>query len=415
MAAILQRESDPLKIQSAEETPDSSINAAANPKWQTFLHQKSNTSSHLEEFTNNMDEPLPPNLANLAGEVCVDGTYGTEVNIGGDAWGASFVALVRTLTVLHMMQRNGVSLPVHVARISFMVVTILTNLALQVTCVLYIDRFVVEPAVGDVQKSYIKFLSAVTDESGTFVASQWHNYENKHEVCGLALLNRPFCYCVFMLWVLSQMNELRQVQRNITHVWTLPTVEKNSGMLEFVETRNFAADGKCHIVGMTWSVRFAVYLTVCIPRLWVCGYLTLVGCRWLCSSPDCSEMILNSLKLAFVHRIDEVVYEVVLPIASRQQVSHTKVFFKTGNEPSSLREVGNTELIGYLRSALYLIATVAFVVWYLEIHQSVVPSEILHVNQVCHHYREQLSKNICHGGHELGSCYPPINVSSFHN
>eukprot|EP00930_Biecheleria_cincta_P054839 TRINITY_DN41231_c0_g1_i1.p1 TRINITY_DN41231_c0_g1~~TRINITY_DN41231_c0_g1_i1.p1 ORF type:complete len:245 (+),score=14.93 TRINITY_DN41231_c0_g1_i1:3-737(+) len=229
------------------------------------------------------------------------------------------------------------------------------------------------------------------------------------------MLHRTFAYSMCMLWVLVGMNEARNVQRTLSHIWCLPTVARISSMLEFVQTGNFAADGKCHIVGLTRPVRIAICFAVCLPRIWVTFYLTSIGCRWLCASSGPGEMILNSLKLSFVHKIDEVVYEVVLPLVSRKQIADTKMFFRTGAQPSSLRQVSNTELTAYFRSAVYVLLTAICVFGYIELYQTVLPTDMRHLRGLCNHWRHETAKLVCdsHAIMGPGNCYPQVNLSSF--
>eukprot|EP00931_Biecheleriopsis_adriatica_P102792 TRINITY_DN77721_c0_g1_i1.p1 TRINITY_DN77721_c0_g1~~TRINITY_DN77721_c0_g1_i1.p1 ORF type:complete len:438 (-),score=62.70 TRINITY_DN77721_c0_g1_i1:82-1395(-) len=380
-----------------------------------FAGVRTESLLHLPEFLSGLDEPLPESLASLAGEIKIDGVYGTEVKIDADAWGATFVTIVRIVTVIQLMQKNSAPVVVHLARVAFMILTILTNLTLQITVVLYISWYIVEPGVANVQESYMDFLRTVLDKDGNLKDAAWAAYDRKAEVCGLALLHRTFCYSMCMLWVLVGMNEARNVQRMLFHVWRLPTVEKVSSMLSFVQTRNFAVDGKCHVIGVTWPVRLSVILTVCLPRFWITIYLAMMGCRWLCSSRSPGEMILDSLKLAFVHKIDEVVYEVVLPLASRQQIHDTKMFFKTGTTPSSLRQISSTELNGYSRSCFYVVLTAVCVFGYIELYQTVLPGDLRHLHGLCGHWQNEIAKTVCHSRAFLGSqgCYPAVNMTSF--
>jgi len=52
-----------------------------------------------------------------------------------------------------------------------------------------------------------------------------------------------------------------------------------------------------------------------IPKFVICLFLTTTGCLWLLSTESIGDLILNSLALAFVVQVDELIAQVFFPVA----------------------------------------------------------------------------------------------------
>ncbi|CAE8715797.1 unnamed protein product [Polarella glacialis] len=230
------------------------------------------------------------------------------------------------------------------------------------------------------------------------------------------MLNKTFYYSIMLLWVLTQMQEVRSVERLMRMISNLRSCEKKSEMLHFSETGNFAVVGKCHITAMTTSARACVYTLVCLPRIAIACYLLVLGCRWLSASDDFGEIILNSLALSFVIGIDELIYHSILPVATRKQVEVTMFFFEEGREPKTVRQVESSERSGYKRSLIAVAASVSFLFAYGEYFQSVLPPSLEHLNQIwrAHNQRSRalLCQQFAFSWH--GDCYAEGHAFNLH-
>eukprot|EP00931_Biecheleriopsis_adriatica_P008583 TRINITY_DN10973_c0_g1_i1.p1 TRINITY_DN10973_c0_g1~~TRINITY_DN10973_c0_g1_i1.p1 ORF type:complete len:436 (+),score=60.78 TRINITY_DN10973_c0_g1_i1:74-1381(+) len=341
---------------------------------------------NLDGMTSETDAPLPASLLSLTGQVEVEDAYGqimfgTEGDIGEDAWAAAMVAIVRNLTVISMKRDNNMTYSLNIARMAWSLIICAANLSLQFGLLVSIHLYLVEPQVSHVQARYNHFLSTVFDD-GHVLQDAWGKYD-KDEICSVSLLKPAFYYAMLAIWTLTQVNEIRNTQRMFTSILALPTATKNSEMLSFIESGHFSLGGKCHINKLTTPVRIALIITVVLPRGIIAFCLTVLGCRWLTATSKFSDMILNSLALEFVISIDELLFVSILPAATRVQIANTKLFFAEGPRPKSMQEVEKSEWAGYRRSVLYVLCAMLFLPAYGMIFQSVLPADMGQLRGMC--------------------------------
>eukprot|EP00930_Biecheleria_cincta_P027123 TRINITY_DN19054_c0_g1_i2.p1 TRINITY_DN19054_c0_g1~~TRINITY_DN19054_c0_g1_i2.p1 ORF type:complete len:445 (+),score=39.49 TRINITY_DN19054_c0_g1_i2:40-1374(+) len=355
---------------------------------------------NLDKLSTTKSAPLPSTLLSLSGQISVEdedgGTvYGTEYNIGEDAWAAAIVAIVRNLTVISMKRGNHMPYGVNIARMVCSLTICVANLCLQFGLLVFIQYYLVGPAVHHTQSTYKQYLESVFDDNGRFDEDAWQDYEPKVEVCSLTMLRPRFYYVILLIWVLTQVMEIRHTQRLFSNIYELPVVERDPQMLRFVDTGSFSLGGKCHIVGATITVKVILMVLVVIPRAVVAFYLTELGCRWLTATHEVSDMILNSLALAFVTNIDELLYHSILPIATRNQIEVTKIFFFEGDQPKSLEQIERSEWAGYRRSTTYTLMAIAFLLSYGMVFQTVLPTNLGHLRRLCDGHDASLQEHIC--------------------
>lgn len=388
-----------LAIGEAARAGDDSIYVIETPR-QTPSSPGCAVQINLDGLSTTKSAPLPATLLSLSGQIPVEdgdgeAAYGTEYSIGEDAWAAAIVAIVRNLTVISMKRGNGMPYGVNIARMVFSLGICLLNLCLQFGVLIFINSYLVAPAVHHAQFSYKHFLDTVFDDDGRLDDDAWHGYELKDEVCSLTMLRPRFYYVVLLIWVLTQVMEVRHTQRSFSNIWELPSVERDPQMLRFVDSGHFSLGGKCHIVGATMTVKAVLIIFVVVPRAVVAFYLTELGCRWLTATHKVSDMILNSLALAFVTNIDELLYHSILPIATRQQIEATKIFFFEGAMPKSLEQIERSEWAGYRRSTTYTLTALAFLISYGTVFQTVLPTNMGHLHQLCDGHDASVQEYLC--------------------
>eukprot|EP00440_Ansanella_granifera_P077039 gb/GFBE01083604.1/.p1 GENE.gb/GFBE01083604.1/~~gb/GFBE01083604.1/.p1 ORF type:complete len:434 (+),score=65.04 gb/GFBE01083604.1/:1-1302(+) len=377
--------------------------------------------SSYSELPNNLeqisalseDDPLPVTLLGFTNQVQTkdqhgNAIFGTEQDIGEDAWAAAVVAVVRDLTVIGMKRQNNMPIALNITRLACSGFVVVINFLLQIALLVFIHLYLVEPAVRRVQLLYHHFLSQVFDADGNILENGWEDYGRKDEICDLAMLNRYFYYALLLIWVLTGLQEVRMVQRMMANIWSMPSCHKNADMLDFLETNSFSWGGKVHIRALTPLVRWTVLLSICLPRGLIAVFLSSLGCRWLSASNKFSNMILNSLALAFVIHIDDLLYHSILPVATRKQISDTKLFYQDGTKPKSVRQVEQSQWLGYYRSAFYMFLAVVLLVLYGEVFQTVLPANMGFLQRMCHEHNFLSRQVICNTPalFDHSVCYP---------
>jgi len=385
-------------LEDTEEEEEIPVSHASTNK--SILFRRGNSRVTLADFNSGIDEPVPSSMLNLTGQIEVldnNGriNYGLEYDIEENAWGAFVVALIRNTAVIAQKQKSGLPIRVNIARAVLAMFTLLVNLMLQMLMLWYINLYLVEPAVRQIQLLYLDFYEAVLENAEDDLAERWEAYERKDDICGITMVNRPFYYSMVLLWVLTQAEEIRQVERLCRHVLTLPSAEGSMQMIDFANTKNFALEGKCHIGKLTVLIRILLLLSTVVPRLAISWVLLNLGCRWLSASKSATDIILNSLALGFVLTIDELLYGALLPVATRAQITETKIFFLHGNKPGSLRQVETREWQGYGRTLCYLLGSLLFLGFYVELWQSVLPENLFYIADLCADHNINMRAVVC--------------------
>jgi len=357
---------------------------------------------------------------NITGQVFFDGSWGTEKDLGEDAYAAAIVAIVRNATVISLKRSAGISYGINTMRLSVSMAVMVANLVLQGGLLYYIRNYVVEPAVREAQVRYHHFHSHVYASGHEFDQDSWDDYEWKDEVCQLTMVNPIFFYCMLFLWTLSNMQEWRQIERLLRVVMHVDSCVPARDMLVFVDTRNFKKEGRCYIVALTNFVRIVLCLIVILPRAVIAMYLQFLGCRWLSASGSLGDMVLNSLALAFVINIDDTLYHAVLPIATRKQIAETKFFQQ--QPQMNLEKVEKNEFKGYKRTALWISVCFAWLFLYGAVIQSVLPSDLHSLAWRCRQHTLTSMTPLCNHWTWSGAsrvCYPygpdGVDVEPQHN
>ncbi|CAJ1366377.1 unnamed protein product, partial [Effrenium voratum] len=109
-----------------------------------------------------------------------------------------------------------------------------------------------------------------------------------------------------ILWVLTIMVEYRHCLEQAQAVINLPRLDEKD---EFSEVSDH---GRIEIKGIQPCLRWVALCLLCLPRLFVMGFLAVIGCQYLAQTPSLSDIVLNAVALAFVLDVDELLANVLL-------------------------------------------------------------------------------------------------------
>lgn len=218
---------------------------------------------------------------------------------------------------------------------------------------------------------------------GFFQAERWHDWDQKAELCQIAMTNRLFYYLILFLWAMSMMQEFRTSERFFRDIASLPPCRDGRAMIE---------EGKesgRSVVALTTFTRWALYLLVCVPKFLISGYLWWCGAEWLSATTCFQDLVLNTVAMTFVTQIDELLYLALLPNSYQKQVAGVNFLVWEHPDPEKNKR---SERRSYRRSATYFVVGTVFQVFlYSNYMQDVLPSEMLgEVKEHCHSYLEQL-------------------------
>merc|ERR1711957_1101260 len=109
-----------------------------------------------------------------------------------------------------------------------------------------------------------------------------------------------------------------------------------------------------------------------IPKLLVATVLLSEGCVWLAASRSFLDLILNSLALAFVTNVDELLHQVYLPVRLQRNLENSVLACPLPNMSPAERDIKEMR-DQYCRSVLFLVLVSAIVGTFLFI-QPVLPN-----------------------------------------
>merc|ERR1711924_558628 len=119
------------------------------------------------------------------------------------------------------------------------------------------------------------------------------------------------------------------------------------------------------------------WVFIIVPKILVAAGLCLMGYTWLVATDFLPDLILNSLALAFVVQIDELIFSVFLPARMESDLERTRFALPADdvdmNDPESGQAFEQRTVIKeYRRTACFMTFVLLFVPLFLK-YQPVIP------------------------------------------
>merc|ERR1712039_1020051 len=114
---------------------------------------------------------------------------------------------------------------------------------------------------------------------------------------------------------------------------------------------------------------------VCTPKFLISLYLLYLGCEWLTATMSFEKLVLNTVALEFVLRIDELLYKVFFPIHYRKLVADINFFLTKGK--LSVEDHWTKTMRAYTWSFAYVGLGVSTVFIYMNCMQDVLPNDMI--------------------------------------
>lgn len=322
-----------------------------------------------------------------------------EIDIPEDAYGAGILAIVHDIVVIRSGSWRDEEVRLGIIQASFAVLLLIVNLGMQFALLYFIWVYVVEPSVHHVQLEYANFHKNVFDTSGVFLPDAWARYDHKESLCEIGLSNQYFYWLVIFLWVLLIIKEFRTTEELMRDVcFQVPSCDDIHEMIR-------EGKDKKYVVALTTTSRVLCFIFVILPKFLICCTLMWLGCQWLTATSNFTDLVMNSIAMEFVTRVDENLYETILPAYHRQQVE--EINFLVEHRFKGRRK----EFNAFRHSFIYFILGIAFVLLYSGNIQSVLPGNVDDVTKLCSEYQAQKPKFECRSSWWLGTagmqnCFP---------
>lgn len=288
---------------------------------------------------------------------------GEEIDIDLDVYGATIFSVIYDLSELFGgVDQDNLGMGLHVLRLSFVLLLLVSNFSLQIGMLYYIYSFVVLGLVHKAEMVYQQY----HDEcfyNGQFNVTLWEEWEYKDDLCGMGFANFGFMYAIISLWWLTMLNEFRKNERLLQ---TLIRVPGTSDVGDMVYVKD---EVTTYFKKVTCGIRYGLYAILVAPKILINIGLLLIGTIWLTSTLSYDDLILNAIALEFVIQVDELLFTAMLPSFICARISQTK-FLIPGKGPKSPAQFRKTFVDGYQRSYTYLSGVCLLVYLFLTYGQN---------------------------------------------
>merc|ERR1719401_2880047 len=166
---------------------------------------------------------------------------------------------------------------------------------------------------------------------------------------------------------------------------------------------------KLLIVGLTPFVRILVFVFILIPKFFIGFFLMMLGMTWLSATESFSELMLNSLALEFVIRIDDHLFKALLPETYRQDMQ--KAMLNIPKFRKTLQEEISSETEQWRTSTFYFVFFMSFTFLYLKYLQrlpimGVLPFFRNDIHHACEPFLQSHKSRLCSTTDSEGECFP---------
>jgi len=141
---------------------------------------------------------------------------------------------------------------------------------------------------------------------------------DQDKVCQIALDHPNYLGSVLLIWTMTCILDLRKLFENAYRVLvSTPSVAS----MRYAVQREL--DDTHRVDGLTCIVKVSIAVLVVLPRFFTTVLLLWLGCRWLLSTPDLAEILMNAMSLEFILIIPELVFHVSASKRSKRDTEHT--------------------------------------------------------------------------------------------
>jgi len=194
----------------------------------------------------------------------------------------------------------------------------------------------------------------------------------KDEVCAMPLSQPGFFGAVLLIWTLTVANNLKRTLELTTRLlWNTPTVPNVGGMLQ-------SLDGDELLVkGLTRPIKILILFMVTVPRILMNVVLLWRGSRWLGSTMDYADMLLNAIALEFILLLKDLLYVVIISDRNKHEVQAMRLLPRA--------DIQHADAWKYLETYSWLLFSALYTVLYLR-YQRILPEYKFDIHDACVEY-----------------------------
>jgi len=273
-------------------------------------------------------------------------------------------------------------------------VLLFVTFAMQLYAVVCIKMYVTPSQVHDMRMSYDRFewvmygsdqthmtMTSNGEHRGIAKYFQPELFETLGEeeiasICNIPFSEIFFFALVLFIWGLTCFSKLKSCTESFfSLICNTPTIDSMTEALATVEDDDTPRQ---LIVGLTKSLKVLLSVLIFLPWMSITMVILHLGCRWLASTEDYGDLILNAVALEFVLQLNVLLYQSVAPQKSRETLENTRV------APPWRRE--RAGFFVFFSGAWPALLSLLWVYLYIHHIQSVLPEYQWDVHPVCSRY-----------------------------
>jgi len=303
--------------------------------------------------------------------------------------------LAITVMDLNKMSQGSYSVSVgtRITRIMLSLLMLWILISIQVFLLVNIKTFVTSPAVRKIRQNYNKFQHLmyqghVVDSgygfalgeggpNGPYYKREMFEYlskEDKKTICQIPFSQWKYLGIVLTIWSLTIIGEIKSAVNQMFWVFSVPNLPLDRAIVE--------GDSESTIIGMPAYIKAVIIIFLVVPRLLIASVLCWLGCRWLSSTLNFAEVLINGVALEFIITLNELLYDKLISARNKRELQSLKMELPAGtfDKPSAF---------SYLSTFGWGIFGVTWVYLYLTKLQMVLPGYQWDVRPVCQAWIEE--------------------------
>jgi len=311
-----------------------------------------------------------------------------------DTFGMAIVSMVRDMSNF----QNGTSYPLlRTCRLMSSIFSMLFTVTLQMFLLYNVRKLISSKSVYEIREIYsayeVHMYPNATRKSrfgfdrgipGYFQPAQFETLDEelRDSVCEIPLAHPWYLMSLLLIWTITVLPTVRHCLFYMHRVYRLPNVDSMGHALkDFTrEDGDDARPGMKIIKGLTTYMKALIYVSVLLPQLIIACIVLYMGTRWLTSTADLPELLLNAVALEFILALREMLYVSLAPY--RCQVEVRTTFLPPHHTHSKV------DIKGYFGSYCYALLAIGWVVLYVFVLQGVLPEYNWDVRDMCDPFLE---------------------------
>mmetsp|Transcript_49625 Transcript_49625/g.91594 ORF Transcript_49625/g.91594 Transcript_49625/m.91594 type:complete len:374 (-) Transcript_49625:135-1256(-) len=199
------------------------------------------------------------------------------------------------------------------------------NVWVQLKLLIEVSTLIAQPAVLRLRSMYEDFTQSCgiidvhwSEARVLDTFRKWNSEQEKEELCRFPQTEPFFFFLVVFIWTMYLCYEIKQTCQLS---WTVLMLDRPNGKAVTI----WECDGNYIITKMGLVLKVWLSITVFIPKLVIGLILWYIGAEWLTATPGVDNLMLNSLALAFICEVDELIFRTCMSQVAKFSLERTKL------------------------------------------------------------------------------------------